>query len=109
MPDLTDIVRVTEEISDACVKKHGGWRQHAVRVIPFLNRICEFAPIGDVIVGGAQNLMVSGVWAAVRLALEVSLALSGEYLNVAFPFPTSDDHVADLLGPLDICFLSHLL
>lgn len=71
LPDLTEVVRLTEEISNDCAARHGGWRQYALRVTPFLERIRQFASIGDVLVGGAQNMIASGVWAAVRLAVEV--------------------------------------
>lgn len=71
LPDLTDVVRLTEEMSNDCAARHGGWRQYALRLTPFFERIRQFASIGDVLVGGAQNMIASGVWAAVRLAVEV--------------------------------------
>lgn len=71
LPDLTEVVRLTEEMSNDCASRHGGWRQYALRLTPFFERIRQFASIGDVLVGGAQNMIASGVWAAVRLAVEV--------------------------------------
>lgn len=71
LPDLTAVVRVTEEMSNDCAARHGGWRQYALRLTPFLERVRQFASIGDVLEGDAQNMIASGVWAAVRLALEV--------------------------------------
>lgn len=71
VPDLEGVRRFTDGIYSACVQTHGGWRSHATRIMPFLTRIRDFASIGDVVVGGAQDLLVSGVWAAVRLAIEV--------------------------------------
>lgn len=73
LPDLTAVVRFTEELSNDCATRHGGWREYAMRITPFLDRLRQFFPIGDVLVGGAQNMIASGVWAAVRLAIEVSL------------------------------------
>lgn len=70
-PDFSDVVRLTEEINADGASRRG-WRQHATRLVTFLDRIRQFAPIGDVLVGGAQNFVASGVWGAVRLALEVS-------------------------------------
>lgn len=70
-PDSTDVLAVAEEISNDCARRHGGWREYAMRAVPILERIRQFAPIGDVITGGAQDMIVSGVWGALRLALEV--------------------------------------
>lgn len=75
LPDLTNVTRVAEEISNECAARHGGWRKYAMRIVPILDRIRQLAPIGDVLTGGAQNLLVSGVWGAVRLAVEVRHAL----------------------------------
>lgn len=38
----------------------------------FLQGIQHFASIGDVIIGGSQNLIASGVWTGIRFALLVS-------------------------------------
>lgn len=82
--DLTDVTRLAEEISDDCAVKHGsGWRHYAMRIIPILDRIRQFAPIGDVVTGGAQNMVVSGVWGAVRLALEISLSVLAFFEKVS--------------------------
>ncbi|KAK2049732.1 hypothetical protein LZ31DRAFT_286367 [Colletotrichum somersetense] len=72
-PDATEIIRLTEELNRDGARQHRSWSPLATRLVAVLERICQFAPIGDVFVGGAQNLLAAGVWAAVRLALELSL------------------------------------
>jgi hypothetical protein len=36
-----------------------------------LQSVQQFAALGDVVIGGPQNLIACGVWAAARLALHV--------------------------------------
>jgi hypothetical protein len=70
--DLGDIVTTVDEIVAAATKRHPtNDRKYATRFIRLFERIREFAIIGDVFVGGAQNMVVSGVWGSVRIAIEV--------------------------------------
>lgn len=73
LSDSHDVLRVVEQINQECAEHHGSAsrRSYAIMLTPILERIRQFAPIGDVLVRGAQDMLVSGVWAAVRLALEV--------------------------------------
>lgn len=50
----------------------GSWGTHGTKVGGFLSRIQKLASIGDVLIGGSQNLIATGVWSAVRLSLTVS-------------------------------------
>lgn len=70
-PDLEDVVRLTEEINRDGARLHSRWQQYGTRLVTILNRVRQFAPIGDVVIGGSQNMVASGIWGAVRLALEV--------------------------------------
>ena len=67
-----DIIKMTEEINREGARRHRSWRPHGTKVGGFLSRIQTFAAIGDVLVGGSQNLIATGVWSAVRLSLTVS-------------------------------------
>lgn len=71
-PTAADVIKVTEELNREGAKRHRVWRPFSTRLVAFLSRIQAFASIGDVIVGGSQNLIASGVWCAIRLCLEVS-------------------------------------
>lgn len=44
------------------------------RFLNILQVAQQFAAVGDILVGGSQNLIASGVWATVRAALLVSVS-----------------------------------
>lgn len=67
-----DVIKLTEEINQEGARRHRSWRPHGTKVGGFLSRIQTFASIGDVLIGGSQNLIATGVWSAVRLSLTVS-------------------------------------
>lgn len=70
-----DVIKMTEEINQEGARRHRTWRPHGTKVGGFLSRIQTFATIGDVLVGGSQNIIATGVWSAVRLSLTVSHSL----------------------------------
>lgn len=39
----------------------------------FLQSVQQFAGLGDILVGGSQNLIACGVWTLVRMSLLVSV------------------------------------
>ncbi|UQC73496.1 major facilitator superfamily transporter [Colletotrichum lupini] len=80
-PTAMEVLQLTEEINRDGAHRHRSWRPNATRLVTVLERICQFAPIGDVLVGGAQNLLASGVWATVRMTLETQ-AYMCEYVIV---------------------------
>ena len=69
-PDTIDIVRLTAEIdrSSQLSRKCVGTRFANV-----LRAIQAFTSIGDMVVGGSQNMMASGLWASVRFTLQVGM------------------------------------
>lgn len=67
-----DIIKMTEEINQEGARRHRSWRQHGTKLGGFLSRIQTLASIGDVLVGGSQNIIATGVWSALRLSLTVS-------------------------------------
>lgn len=81
-PDPDDIIRLTEEINRDGARAHRSWRPYGTRLVAILERMRQFAPIGDVLVGGSQNLIACGVWAVVRLSLEVGLCISSRCRNL---------------------------
>lgn len=72
-PTPNDVFHAVEAIVGKCTGKARRGRPMALGLTTFLERVQQFAPVGDVLVGGAQNMIASGVWAAIRLALEVGL------------------------------------
>ncbi|KAH8703398.1 hypothetical protein BGW36DRAFT_288956 [Talaromyces proteolyticus] len=68
-PDATDVIRLTAKIDQT---SQIGRRCVGTRFSNVLNAIQAFAGVGDLVVGGAQNLMASGLWALVRLTLQMA-------------------------------------
>ncbi|KAI1207980.1 uncharacterized protein F4807DRAFT_160965 [Annulohypoxylon truncatum] len=71
VPTAADVIRVTEELNRQGAELHRAWRPYSTRLGTFLSRLQSLASVGDVIIGGSQNLIASGVWFAVRICLEV--------------------------------------
>lgn len=72
-PDLTDVMQLTAQIDQEVSKKPGlRNRCFGPRFTNILQAVQQFASIGDVLVGGSQNLIACGVWSVVRFSLLVS-------------------------------------
>lgn len=69
-PSTQDVMRLTAEIDRASGK---GGRCLGPRLTNVLQAIQRFAALGDIIIGGSQNLVACGVWTIVRMSLLVSL------------------------------------
>jgi hypothetical protein len=67
-PNTTDVMRLTAEID---CREVGGERCFGPRFTNFLQAVQQFAALGDIIVGGSQNITACSVWALVRLLLLV--------------------------------------
>lgn len=76
-PGVQDVMAVTAEINKRTTKATIG-----PRFTNILMAVQQFATIGDVIIGGSQNLPACGVWCVVRTSLVVcytSYLLVGQY------------------------------
>lgn len=69
-PDPSDVMRLTAEIDQKAAGKVGG-RCYGPRMTNFLHAVQQFAAIGDVVVGGSQNILACGIWVIVRMSLLV--------------------------------------
>jgi hypothetical protein len=74
-PGPSDVMRLTAEIDRHATRKIGGGRCFGPRMTNFLYGVQQFAAIGDVMIGGSQNLIACGVWSLVRLSLLVGVSL----------------------------------
>jgi ankyrin repeat domain-containing protein 50 len=72
-PDPNDVMRLTAEIDRHASGKIGR-RCFGPRLTNFLQAVQQFAALGDIIVGGSQNLIACGVWSLVRMSLLVGIA-----------------------------------
>jgi hypothetical protein len=71
-PDQSDVMRLTYEFD----KTSGivtGKRCFGPRLTNFLDAVQQFAALGELVVGGSQNLVACGVWMLVRISLLVSV------------------------------------
>ncbi|KAF4947147.1 hypothetical protein FGADI_10603 [Fusarium gaditjirri] len=68
-PTMSDVMRLTAEIDLKATNKHGRGRCFGPRMTNLLQAIQQFAALGDVVVGGSQNLIACGVWAAARMTV----------------------------------------
>ena len=71
-PDIGDVMRLTADIDRQTYRKLGGGRCFGPRFTNALQAIQQFAALGDVIIGGSQNIIACGVWTLVRTTLLVS-------------------------------------
>jgi hypothetical protein len=70
-PDPRDVMRLTAEIDHQASGKISHGRCFGPRLTNFLQAVQQFAALGDIIVGGSQNLIACGVWTIVRMSLLV--------------------------------------
>jgi hypothetical protein len=70
-PNLHDVMRLTAEV-DCRISKKFDSQCFGPRFTNFLHGVQRFAALGDVVVGGSQNIIACGVWSVVRMSLLVS-------------------------------------
>lgn len=74
-PDTSDVMRLTAEIDRHTYGKVvSGRRCFGPRLTNFLQAVQQFAALGDITVGGSQNIVACGIWSLVRMSLPVSVS-----------------------------------
>ncbi|PQE30756.1 hypothetical protein CJF32_00005960 [Rutstroemia sp. NJR-2017a WRK4] len=68
-PTPNDVMRLAAEIDRTASGKVGGGRCFGPRFTNVLHAVQQFAALGDIIIGGSQNLIACGVWSLVRMTL----------------------------------------
>ncbi|KAH4244362.1 hypothetical protein HBI46_022850 [Parastagonospora nodorum] len=83
-PSMTDVMRLTAQIDRGMPGKSS--RCFGPRFTNFLSSVQQFAALGDVIVGGSQNIIACGVWSLVRMSILAVSKLSSylEGISVIF-------------------------
>ena len=71
-PGPRDVMQLTAEV-DHCTSKKFTNACFGPRFTNFLHGVQQFAALGDVVIGGSQNLIACGVWSLVRMSLLVSV------------------------------------
>ncbi|RKK89112.1 hypothetical protein BFJ68_g16789 [Fusarium oxysporum] len=68
-PNIHDVMRLTAEIDRRVAGNVGGGRCFGTRLVNVLEAVQQFAALGDIVVGGSQNMIACGVWSLVRMTL----------------------------------------
>lgn len=71
-PSLCDVMQLTAEV-DRLTSKKFSRVCFGPRFTNFLQGVQQFASLGDIMVGGSQNLVACAVWSLVRMSLLVSV------------------------------------
>ena len=67
-PTSQDVLWLTAKIDSEII---AGKRCFGTRFTNILHAVQKFASIGDVFIGGSQNLIAAGVWSVVRMSILV--------------------------------------
>jgi hypothetical protein len=71
-PNTTDVMRFTAEMDRT---RKSGSRCLGPRFTSFLSGVQQFAALGDVIIGGSQNIVACGIWSLVRMSILVRIQI----------------------------------
>lgn len=88
-PNIHDVMRLTAEIDRRISGKLSGRRGLGPRLTNILQAVQQFAALGDIIIGGSQNMIACGVWSLVRLTLLVGLLPSYPFLLKLTSYPVA--------------------
>ncbi|KAI0114541.1 hypothetical protein GGR51DRAFT_504813 [Nemania sp. FL0031] len=72
-PSIADVIKLTEEVNLDGSRHHKSWIPYGTRLVGILEKVQVLSQAGDVVIGGSQNLIASGVWGVVRLSLLVAI------------------------------------
>lgn len=70
LPKMQDVMRLTAEFDRASAK---GGRCFGPRLVNMAQAVQQFTALGDIIVGGSQNLVACGIWTVFRMSMLVSI------------------------------------
>lgn len=79
-PGPSDVMRLTAEIDRQISRKAGG-RCCGPRFTNFLQGVQQYVALGDIIVGGSQNIIACSVWSLVRMSLLVSVLTFSSFIH----------------------------
>lgn len=92
-PDPADVLRFTADFNKR-VSVLPGNRCYGPRFTSFLHGVQQFAALGDVVVGGSQNVIVCSIWSLVRMSLLV--CISGAFRSDWRPLAWTQDMPGDV-------------
>ncbi|CAI6332832.1 unnamed protein product [Periconia digitata] len=84
-PDPTDVLKFTAQLSWRKDRRRGS-RCYGPRFTNFLTGVQQFAALGDVVVGGSQNIIACSVWSLVRMSLLATVNVSSYVDRISLLF-----------------------
>jgi ankyrin repeat protein len=85
-PGIQDVMQLTAEIDRATEQRR---RCLGPRLTNILQATQQFAALGDILVGGSQNILACAVWTAVRLSLKLIVGFSSYLERLSNLFMTA--------------------
>lgn len=71
-PDIHDVMHFTASIDRKIAGDVKSGRCFGTRLVNVMESVQQFAAIGDILVGGSQNIPSCAVWSVIRMTLLVS-------------------------------------
>ncbi|KAK0513020.1 hypothetical protein JMJ35_005037 [Cladonia borealis] len=105
-PDPSDVMRLTAQV-DRLASRKGCRRCFGPRFTNFLQAVQQFAALGDVIVGGSQNIIACGIWSLLLVNFSSYLEKLSSLLMVAGRSAPRHQSIA-VLYPRSTHLQSHL-
>ena len=78
LPDTSSVMQLTSEIDRT---QRNRTRYLGPRFTNFLHGVQQYVALGDVIIGGSQNIIACGIWSLVRMSLLVRPVLLTDWLS----------------------------
>lgn len=70
-PNPSEVMRFTAELDRRAAQQAGGGQCFGPRLTNILQAAQQFAALGDIVIGGSQNIVACGVWSLLRFTLLV--------------------------------------
>ncbi|KAH7199198.1 hypothetical protein BKA60DRAFT_500612 [Fusarium oxysporum] len=87
-PNIHDVMQLTAEIDRRVAGNVGGGRCFGTRLVNVLEAVQRFAALGDIVVGGSQNMIACGIWSLVRMTLLMLVNISSWFDKLSELFMT---------------------
>lgn len=83
-PCADDVMKLTAEMDRQAGQNSRAWRCFGPRFTNVLRSVQQYAALGDIVIGGSQNIVASGVWCVIRTSL-----LVGSHFHTPLRFSSS--------------------
>ncbi|KAI2611895.1 hypothetical protein GGR54DRAFT_651129 [Hypoxylon sp. NC1633] len=103
-PSPEDVVKCTEQLNRDGLRVHqNNWRPYGPHLIGILDRVRLLSKAGDILVGASQCMVAGGIWAVVRVSLQIATATLSFFDQVT-RFYTRAGKLSSILVKLALLF-----